>query len=752
MRMPVLPLKLKTVLNGRYEIVKVIGHGGFGNTYSVYNGNLDTYCVVKEFALDQICVRDIATKTIIVLDGYEPTMEKWRAKFVIEAQNLAKIKHQGVVSVFEVWEENGTVYYAMDHIKGGELLNSRAKEWKPIAWTEAKKITVALLKALQAVHKVDLLHGDIKPANILIDQESKLPILIDFGTARSLAKAQDETATSLASTVGYAPIELQDFSRSKEANPSSDLYSWAMVVIGLVAKHRDYGWPIDAKTRIMLNKGNLDEYSEKFLHKWLANSLPTPVISILANCLQLNSNQRPKSVSIVLDQLENLSISKTFNFKAVTVGIVVVLFAFLGFVYANINQECAENEYVFNNICTSCEAGSVNEAGDDASGLNTFCEAIFCGENEYVFNNFCESCVAGSLNETGDDALGSNTLCEAILCAENEYVSNHICEPCVGSTNEIGDNALVANTICDPILCTENEYVGNHICIGCAVGLRNEAGDNASGENTSCEAVVSEGFVLIPAGSFIMGSPENEVERTRWNNDEQQHHVRITRSFYMQRHEVTQGEWQTLMGNNPSYFSPSGDGASCGSDCPVENVNWWEALAYANALSISENLQECYILSGCRNSPGNDMECSDVSWNSNCLGYRLPTEAEWEYAARAGTRTMFYNGEETPDDIAWYENNSNDQTHLVAQLEANSWELYDMSGNVWEWCWDLYDVNYYNLSPVNDPMGANSSSTRLLRGGAWNRSASLVRSARRIINDPDNRNRYYGFRLVSLAP
>ena len=196
--------------------------------------------------------------------------------------------------------------------------------------------------------------------------------------------------------------------------------------------------------------------------------------------------------------------------------------------------------------------------------------------------------------------------------------------------------------------------------------------------------------------------------------------------------------------NNPSGFS------SCGSDCPVENVNWWEALAYANALSTSENLQECYVLSDCTNSPGNNMQCNEVSWTSNCFGYRLPTEAEWEYAIRAGTRTAFYNGESTPGNIAWYNSNSNSRTHPVAQLEANLWEIYDMSGNVWEWCWDWYEA--YDSLPATDPMGPDSGFLRVLRGGSWRNSASLARSACRHIGGPDYRSNRLGFRLVSSAP
>ena len=256
------------------------------------------------------------------------------------------------------------------------------------------------------------------------------------------------------------------------------------------------------------------------------------------------------------------------------------------------------------------------------------------------------------------------------------------------------------------------------------------------------------GFVRISAGSFQMGSPRSESGR---DYDETQHRVTITRDFYLQAHEVTQGEWRSLMGNNPSRFS------SCGDDCPVENVNWWEAVAYANALSRREGLQECYTLAGCGSTdPGEDMECSSVSFvGLDCRGYRLPTEAEWEYAARAGTTTAWYCGssESCVGRIAWYDDNAGGRTHPVGEKAANDWGLYDMSGNVWEWVWDWYDSDYYSSSPSRDPAGPRTGQNRGHRGGSWNYFARNVRSAYRSVSAPGSRgNRFIGFRLARSAP
>ena len=264
---------------------------------------------------------------------------------------------------------------------------------------------------------------------------------------------------------------------------------------------------------------------------------------------------------------------------------------------------------------------------------------------------------------------------------------------------------------------------------------------------------VSTGFVRIEAGTFTMGSPSGELGRL---SEETQHSVTLTRDFYLQTTEVTQAQWQSLMGNNPS------NRGGCPT-CPVELVNWWEAVAYANALSVSEGLPACYTLTGCgAATPGNGMECSGVTINAadanpyDCEGYRLPTESEWEYAARAGTTTATYAGNLTATDcsdttllpIAWFCGNSGNQTQPVGGKVANAWGLYDMLGNVWEWTWDRY-ATY--PSTATDPTGATGGSNRVRRGGSWLSNAQGARAAYRGNLAPGVRNFILGFRPARTA-
>jgi formylglycine-generating enzyme required for sulfatase activity len=232
-------------------------------------------------------------------------------------------------------------------------------------------------------------------------------------------------------------------------------------------------------------------------------------------------------------------------------------------------------------------------------------------------------------------------------------------------------------------------------------------------------------FVRIPAGTFTMGSPTDEPGR---GGDETQHQVTLTRDYYIMTTEVTQAQWEAVMGSNPSHFD------TCGGDCPVESVSWNDIQDFIAAFNAMEG-----------------------------KAYRLPTEAEWEHAARAGTATAFYNGGITNsactpldpnlDQIGWYCGNSGVDGiatyHPVAQKQPNAFGLYDMSGNVWEWCQDWYGS--YPDGAVTDPTDPETGADRVLRGGSWLNNARNCRSAVRSGISPSYRSNYAGFRLA-LSP
>ena len=235
----------------------------------------------------------------------------------------------------------------------------------------------------------------------------------------------------------------------------------------------------------------------------------------------------------------------------------------------------------------------------------------------------------------------------------------------------------------------------------------------ASGAAFRAEA--GEGLVVglavrwIPNGRFTMGSPSSEPDRY---SDEVQHEAVLTRGFFLAETECTQGQWEAVMGGNPSTFK--------GTERPVEQVSWEEAEGYCRKLTAKQRA-EGILADG---------------WE-----WRLPTEAEWEYAARAGTAGARY-GE--LDAIAWWSGNSGSETHAVSQKAANAWGLHDMIGNVWELCADW--SGDYSTGSVTDPTGPSSGSFRVVRGGGWNNVAGRARSANRGRGVPGNRGGDLGFR------
>ena len=212
-------------------------------------------------------------------------------------------------------------------------------------------------------------------------------------------------------------------------------------------------------------------------------------------------------------------------------------------------------------------------------------------------------------------------------------------------------------------------------------------------------------MLWCPSGVFLMGSPVDEQERQEQENQVQ---VQISKGFWMARTTVTQGQWEAVMGTIPSKFK--------GPNLPVENVSWEDALEFCKKLNDVEQLPNGYH-------------------------YALPTEAQWEYACRAGEKGP-YSGDDL-DELGWYDGNSEKKTHEVGQKKPNSWGLHDMHGNVWEWCADWYDDT---LQGGVNPTGPSSGHYRVNRGGAWNYFASDCRAANRFWSGPGNRFNELSFR------
>ena len=213
-------------------------------------------------------------------------------------------------------------------------------------------------------------------------------------------------------------------------------------------------------------------------------------------------------------------------------------------------------------------------------------------------------------------------------------------------------------------------------------------------------------FVLIKPGSFMMGADTGTWDRI--------HQVTISNAFYMGKYEVTQAQWQQVMGNNPSSFR------DCGGNCPVEQVSWIDAQDFINKLNrMNDGFQ-----------------------------YRLPSEAEWEYACRGGTKGNYY--EPDVGEFGWYFENSGHKTRAVGGKQPNAFGLYDMLGNVTEWCEDWYGENYYGSSPSSDPKGPDSGQHRVERGGTWESLAPYLNCTGRGRNDPATRNPFHGFRVVAF--
>jgi formylglycine-generating enzyme required for sulfatase activity len=416
----------------------------------------------------------------------------------------------------------------------------------------------------------------------------------------------------------------------------------------------------------------------------------------------------------------------------------------------------------------------------DSNGWRNKTNGLSCSTSDQCFSGACVDCA----NDSGcSDLVDDGLECSAPACDTNTHTCVHDLAARLGQA--CGDSSITACNIADTCdasgVCQPNyEPDGTNcddgnICNGISTCASGQCGQTtapvvcttahpacdpstglcvcAAGYHDESGLCVTDGYTRIFSGIYSMGSPADELGREPEN--ETKHQVTLTYGFEMRTTEVTQEEFGARMNYSPSYFG------SCGTNCPVEQVSWHEACAYANALSVQKGYSQCFDCVG----TGPNFSCTlkgVYARPQDCPGFRLPTEAEWEYAARAGSATAFYpstgndgtisdpSGQDANlDRIGWYSGNSSDATHPVGDKAANAWGLYDVSGNVYEWVWDIWNGVDYGSGSVVDPTGPTvATGNRGFRGAGYDMAPQFARSAKRDGYYIEYRARDVGFRPV----
>ena len=286
----------------RFEVERTLSAGGFGIAYLCRDRQFDDVCVVKELALTDIVARDTTAGSLVPLPGRAADVAYWVEKVVREARLLNRIRNEAVVTVRSVWQERGTAFYAMDFVDGVEFPARPSAGWD---WQTCEPVFRRMLEGLDAIHSAGLIHSDVKPSNILVNRSGQ-PVFIDFGTARTGEEIGKTQLTTVAFTPGYAPPELESRDRGKEVGPWSDLYSLAMVFIGLFAQHPGLeGNPLESRMRETLSRHALgaDPYNDEFKGQLALAGMPQPWVALVTDCVALDPSRRPRSVAACMERI-----------------------------------------------------------------------------------------------------------------------------------------------------------------------------------------------------------------------------------------------------------------------------------------------------------------------------------------------------------------------------------------------------------------------------------------------------------------
>ena len=656
-------LKRDSLLQGgKYRVVRYIASGGFGCTYEAIHTTFNERVAIKEFFVKDFCSRDENSDNVVLLsETKRELLNRLRTKFRDEAIALHRLNHEGIVRVTDVFEENGTSYYVMDFIEGRPLSDIICDSCLPESI--ALKYIRQVCGALKYLHEHNCLHLDIKPGNIMIDNHDNA-ILIDFGTAKQYDECNGEnTSTLIGMTAGYAPPEQMSNSVIRFF-PATDIYALGATLYKLLTG----SMPLNANLRIS---------GEELLP--LPDGIGKSTCQAVTKAMALNKYNRPQSIENFLEILDSDvadSSSKSQSRASKVVDEDTILIAHT----EQSSQETANIE-------------SFPRSTSDSYNLKWFtiilviCTLIVAAVILVILLFFRKD----AFTPAPEPVKPKTT---QVVMPTSPQVVQPQKEPVVQPQKE----PVVQPKVDKP---TPESEVVNGITITWDVNITD------SQKRVLKELV--KNMVDISGGTFEMGALNSNIEAFLW--EKPSHNVTLS-GYKLNKYELTQKEWQAVMGSNPSAF--------IGDNNPVERVSWDEI--------VNQFLPKLNKLTG--------------------LSFRLPTEAEWEYAARGGfyQEDYKYSGSNNIDNVAWYNESIGNHSHKVGMKDSNILGLFDMSGNVQEWCNDNYDS--YSSAPQINPKGPDSGVFKIVRGGCWRIKATHARVTCRTYGDSSRKKDDIGFRLA----
>jgi formylglycine-generating enzyme required for sulfatase activity/serine/threonine protein kinase len=650
-----------------YEILEELGRGGMGVVYKA-----------RQLSLNRI----VALKMILAGPHADPQL---LARFRVEAEAIARINHPNIVQIYEVGQHKDTPFLTLEFLEGGSLSRRLDATPQPARW--CAEICEKLARAVHAAHQQGIIHRDLKPANVLLASSgsnsgrgttvpkvspmpdrgkageggaqsplarSDEPKLTDFGLAKRIESADGLTVTGqVVGTPSYMSPE-QAEGNSRLLGPKSDVYSLGAILYEMLTGRPPLKGPTHLATLHQV------KHDDPLAPRRLQPGIPRDIETICLKCLQKEPTKRYSSAEDLAEDLRRFLSNETI--VARPAGSLE-----RGVKWARRRPAVAALGVVSALTLTGFIGGGLWYNAQLDTALRT------ARTNEAV---------ADKARKDAEDSLEARGRAYEALARErrrspDEEKENDARDAERNRAQERFKKALVE---------------GKALRLDLGGGVRLE-------------------LLLISTGKFMMGSPDIEKD---CGPDERRHEVTVSNPFYMGIYEVTQEQYEKVMGQNPSYFIEIRN--------PVDSVSWDDAQKFCQQLSASARRL-----------------------------VRLPTEAEWEYACRAGTTTRFHTGNDDSslDPIGWWKGNSQSKTHPVGGKGPNDWGLYDMHGNVWEWCGDWYSE--YPKTAVADGQGPATGLSRVVRGGSCYVTTGSCRSANRDSEPPGSRYSDLGFRVVVPA-